>query len=71
VAKAKLRSGWLALVLSLLWGSIALDRFYLGYTGLGTVKLLTLGGCGVWWLLDVVRLLRGRLPDADGNALAW
>jgi TM2 domain-containing membrane protein YozV len=71
VTKAKPRSRRLALLFSLLWGSIALDRFYLGYTGLGTLKLLTLGGCGVWWLLDVVRLVRNQLQDAEGNALAW
>jgi TM2 domain-containing membrane protein YozV len=71
VAKVKPRSWLVALVFSVLWGSLALDRFYLGYTRLGTLKLLTLGGCGVWWLLDVVRLLRNQLTDAEGNALAW
>jgi TM2 domain-containing membrane protein YozV len=71
VARVKPRSRRLALVFSVVWGSIALDRFYLGYTGLGTVKLLTLGGCGIWWLLDIVRLLINSLKDADGNALVW
>jgi TM2 domain-containing membrane protein YozV len=41
-----------ALLLSLILGHIGVDRFYLGQTGLGLFKLLTLGGCGVWLVID-------------------
>ena len=33
-------------------GSLGIDRFYLGQTGLGIVKLITGGGCGLWALID-------------------
>jgi TM2 domain-containing membrane protein YozV len=46
---------WIAgLLLSILIGSLGIDRFYMGYIGLGILKLITLGGFGVWWLIDVI-----------------
>ncbi len=58
-----------AVLLSLLLGGIGADRFYLGYTGLGIAKLLTLGGCGLWALIDLIMIITGKMKDADGNEL--
>lgn len=44
-----------AFVLSLFFGFLGLDMFYLELYKLGICKLLTCGGFGVWWLLDIVR----------------
>jgi TM2 domain-containing membrane protein YozV len=46
---------WIAaLLLSILVGSLGIDRFFMGYIGLGILKLITLGGLGIWWLIDLI-----------------
>jgi len=58
-----------ALILSIFFGQIGVDRFYLGYVGLGLLKLFTFGGCGIWWLIDIILIATRKLPDSDGAAL--
>jgi hypothetical protein len=48
-----------AILLSLLAGPLGIDRFYLGCTWTGVLKLLTLGGLGIWGLIDLIRLATG------------
>jgi competence protein ComGC len=50
-------------------GNLGVDRFYLGYTGLGIAKLLTLGGLGIWALVDEIRIVFGKLGDPQGRQL--
>jgi len=57
------------LVLSIFLGGLGVDRFYLGYIGLGVLKLLTFGGCGIWWLIDLILIATKKLPDAQGRPL--
>jgi TM2 domain-containing membrane protein YozV len=58
-----------ALVLGIFFGTFGVDRFYLGYVGLGILKLITFGGCGVWQIIDIILIATGNLKDADGNDL--
>lgn len=56
-----------ALILSVLTGGLGIDRFYLGYTGMGILKLLT-GGCfGVLYIIDIINIATGKLGPADGS----
>ncbi|MFA5014187.1 MAG: TM2 domain-containing protein [Actinomycetota bacterium] len=44
----------LALVMSIVFGQLGVDRFIMGHVGLGILKLITFGGFGVWWLVDII-----------------
>jgi len=59
-----------ALLLSIFLGSFGVDRFYLGHIGLGIGKLLTLGGLGIWSLIDVIMVATRNVTDVNGLALA-
>ena len=54
------------LILSILLGGLGVDRFYAGHIGLGVLKLLTVGGCGIWALIDIIMVATGKFTDADG-----
>mmetsp|Transcript_55905 Transcript_55905/g.133239 ORF Transcript_55905/g.133239 Transcript_55905/m.133239 type:complete len:333 (+) Transcript_55905:75-1073(+) len=46
-------------LLALILGVLGVDKFYLGFYTLGSLKLLTLGGCGFWYLFDLVQYAAG------------
>lgn len=57
-------------LLSYFLGVFGIDRFYLGKVGTGIVKLITIGGFGVWWLIDLILVLAGAQRDKNGQPLA-
>ena len=52
------------LILSVILGISGIDRFYIGDIGMGLLKLFTIGGCGVLWLIDLF-IIRGRVDDLN------
>ena len=57
------------LLLSIILGGLGVDRFYTGHMGLGVLKLLTGGGCGIWWLIDLIMIVTGSMTDSNGMPL--
>lgn len=57
----------IALILCIVVGGLGIHRFYMGYMWQGIVQLLTAGGCGIWWIIDLIRLITGDLKPADGT----
>lgn len=62
-----MKSKTTALILSILTGGLGIDRFYLGYTGMGVLKLLTAGCFGILYIIDIVNIATGKLLPADGS----
>ena len=56
-----------AILLSIFLGLFGADRFYLGYTTLGVLKLLTAGGFGIWALIDICLITMGILKPKNGD----
>ena len=54
---AKANDLMISIILSIIVGSWGIDRIYIGDVGLGIIKLLTCGGCGIWWLIDLFLIM--------------
>ncbi|KRF11600.1 hypothetical protein ASG90_17955 [Nocardioides sp. Soil797] len=63
--KSKIIAG----VLQLLVGAFGVGRFYTGHTGMAILQLCTLGGCGIWSLIDGIMLLVTDSRDSNGRLL--
>jgi TM2 domain-containing membrane protein YozV len=47
-------------------GTFGIHRFYVGKTGTGILQLLTLGGLGIWALVDFIMVVTGNFTDGAG-----
>ncbi len=65
-----MKSKVVALILSIFLGELGIDRFYLGYIGTGILKLITCGGFGIRWLIDLIMIATGKLKPKDGSEYA-
>jgi TM2 domain-containing membrane protein YozV len=64
------KSQAIAFILSFIVGGFGVDRFYLGQIGLGILKLVTLGGLGIWSFIDMLVIGCGAMRDKEGRSLA-
>lgn len=50
-------------------GAFGVHRFYVGKIGTGLLMLITLGGFGIWTIIDFVLIIVGNFTDADGRVI--
>ncbi len=50
-------------------GSLGVHRFYAGKIGTGILMIVTLGGLGIWTLIDLIIIILGNFKDGDGNLI--
>ena len=61
------KSRLVALLFVVLLGFIGVHRFYVGKIGTGILMVLTLGGLGIWALIDLIFIAVGSFRDKDGK----
>lgn len=64
----ELKDPFMMLIISWFAGPLGLDRFLIGDTTVGILKLVTLGGCGIWAFVDLF-LIMNATKEANFNKL--
>lgn len=61
---------WLACLLFCIFlGPLGVHRFYVGKVTTGIIQLLTFGGLGIWYLIDLIMIVMGKFRDSEGNLI--
>lgn len=69
MAEKELQSKTTMIIIALLIGSLGIHRLMMGYSN-WWLMLITAGGCGIWALVDLIRIITGEMKMADGRDLA-
>lgn len=65
------KSNTVALLLCFFLGFLGVHRFYVGKIGTGVLMLVTLGGLGIWNLIDFIIIVMQKFTDSEGNTLSF
>ena len=65
------KSNTVAALLCFFLGCFGIHRFYVGKVGTGVLQLITLGGLGIWALIDMIMIILQKFTDSDGNTLRF
>jgi len=61
---------WLTtVILCFFLGGLGIHSFYAGKTVIGILQLFTMGGCGIWTLIDFIMILCGSYKDGEGKPI--
>ena len=63
------KSRLVALLLCFFVGYLGVHRFYVGKVGTGVLMIFTLGGLGIWYLIDLIMITVGSFRDANGRVV--
>ena len=66
----KKEKSWIVtILLCLFFGMFGIHRFYIGKNKSAIIQLLTLGGIGIWYLIDLIIIANQKFQDLNGNEI--
>ncbi len=65
-----LSTNWITtLIVAIFFGGLGVHRFMNGKVGTGILMIVTLGGCGIWWLIDIIYIATEKFTNANGDPI--
>jgi len=58
------------LLFCLFFGGFSIHRFYVGKIGTAILQIITLGGLGIWLLIDLITIIVGKFTDSEGKTIS-
>ena len=59
------------LLICVFLGGLGVHRFFVDKIGTGILMLITLGGLGLWWIIDIILIVIGSFEDSEGKVIAY
>ena len=59
------------LLLCIFLGGLGVHRFFVDKMGTGVLMLVTLGGLGIWWIIDIILIVTNSFEDSEGRVIAY
>jgi TM2 domain-containing membrane protein YozV len=69
MAEVSEKNRLVALLLCIFLGGLGVHRFYVGKIGTGILQIVTCGGVGIWWLIDLIMIIAGSFTDKQGKTV--
>jgi TM2 domain-containing membrane protein YozV/YHS domain-containing protein len=61
----------ITLLICVFLGGLGVHRFFVDKIGTGVLMLVTLGGLGLWWIIDIILIVTGSFKDSEGRVIAY
>ena len=59
------------LLICVFLGGLGAHRFFVDKSDTGILMLVTLGGLGIWWIIDIILIVTGSFEDSEGRVIAY
>ena len=59
------------LLICVFLGGLGAHRFFVDKSDTGILMLVTLGGLGIWWIIDILLIVTGSFEDNEGRVIAY